>query len=47
MEFVKRTARERGFARLELNMWEFNLGALAFYEASDFRTYRRYMEIYL
>ena len=29
---------------LELNMWEFNQGALAFYEAEGFETYRRYME---
>ena len=47
MEFVKRTARERGFARLELNMWEFNRDALAFYEAQGFETYRRYMEVKL
>ena len=45
--FVLNYAREQGFPRLELNMWEFNRGALAFYEAAGFRTYRRYMEINL
>ena len=47
VRFIRNWAKEKGYRRLELNMWEFNLGALAFYEASDFRTYRRYMEIYL
>ena len=31
-------------AHLELNMWEFNRDALAFYEATGFATYRRYRE---
>lgn len=43
--FIRGWAREKGFRRLELNMWEFNRGALAFYEAAGFTTYRRYMEI--
>ena len=45
--FIRDWAKEQGFSRLELNMWTFNLGALAFYEAAGFRTYRRYMEIHL
>ncbi len=44
---AKAAARARGFDRLELNMWEFNQVALAFYEAEGFTTYRRYMEITL
>lgn len=44
---AKALAKERGFDRLELNMWEFNQDALAFYEALGFETYRRYMEIKL
>ena len=40
---IRQIAKERGFRRLELNMWEFNRGALAFYEAEGFTTYRRYM----
>ena len=45
IRFIRDWAKERGFRRLELNMWEFNRGALAFYEAAGFRTYRRYMEM--
>lgn len=47
IDFCKACAKERGFDRLELNMWEFNQNALAFYEAAGFTTYRRYMEIKL
>ena len=42
--FIRCLAGERGCKRIELNMWEFNRDALAFYEASGFSTYRRYME---
>ena len=45
IQFIKDWAKEQGFRRLELNMWEFNRDALAFYEASGFKTYRRYMEM--
>ena len=45
IRFIREWAKEQGFRRLELNMWEFNRGALAFYEAAGFTTYRRYMEI--
>lgn len=47
MEFLRAAAKDRGFDRVELNMWEFNREALAFYEAAGFETYRRYMEIKL
>ena len=47
IDFCRAVARERGFPRLELNMWEFNRGALAFYEAAGFTTYRRFMEMKL
>ena len=43
--FMRNYAREKGFNRIELNMWEFNQDALAFYEAVGFKTYRRYMEM--
>lgn len=43
--FMQEDAKARGFTRIELNMWEFNEGALAFYEALGFTTYRRYMEL--
>ena len=42
--FIREYAKSEGFDRLELNMWEFNRGALAFYESVGFATYRRYME---
>lgn len=45
IEFIREDAERRGISRVELNMWEFNEGALAFYEAVGFRTYRRYMEL--
>ncbi len=45
IRFIRDWAKEQGFSRLELNMWAFNRGALAFYEAAGFTTYRRYMEM--
>ena len=47
IEFIKDFAKEKGFHRIELNMWEFNESALAFYEAAGFETFRRYMEMML
>ncbi|MCR5670578.1 MAG: GNAT family N-acetyltransferase [Butyrivibrio sp.] len=45
ISFIKAYARKQGFSRIELNMWEFNQDALAFYEAAGFKTFRRYMEM--
>jgi GNAT superfamily N-acetyltransferase len=45
IRFIRDWAKEQGFSRLELNMWTFNYGALAFYEAVGFTTYRKYMEM--
>ena len=47
VEFIKNFAKEQGYHRLELNMWEFNQDALAFYEAAGFDTFRRYMEMFI
>ena len=47
VKYMKADAKARGFARIELDVWAFNEGALAFYEASGFTTYRRYMELNL
>ena len=44
INFIKEDAKNRGFKRIELDMWEFNDGALAFYESAGLKTYRRYME---
>ena len=43
--FIRSYAKTQGFDRIELNMWEFNSDALAFYEEVGFTTYRRYMEM--
>lgn len=43
-DFIRSRSAEKGFDRIELNMWEFNEDALRFYESLGFRTYRRYME---
>ena len=45
--FIRTFAKEKGFHRIELNMWEFNQDALAFYEAAGFQTFRRYMEMFI
>ena len=45
IDFIRNYAGVRGFSHIELNMWEFNRDALAFYEALGFTTYRRYMEL--
>ena len=47
VEFMRQDAIDRGFDRIELDMWEFNQGALKFYESVGFSTYRRYMELSL
>ena len=47
VDFIKNYAKEKGYHRIELNMWEFNEGALAFYEAAGFETFRRYMEMFI
>lgn len=44
-DFMKQQARAMGCGRIELDMWEFNRSALAFYESAGFATYRRYMEL--
>ncbi len=45
IDFIKAYAKAQGFHQIELNMWEFNRDALAFYETVGFQTYRRYMEM--
>ena len=47
IDFIRGFAAKKGFSRIELNMWEFNQDALAFYEAAGFSTYRRYMEMFI
>lgn len=45
MTFIRSYAKEKGFAKVELNMGEFNEDALRFYESVGFSTYRRYTEL--
>lgn len=47
IDFIRAYTVEKGIRRIELNMWEFNKGALAFYESVGFRTFRRYMEMFV
>ena len=47
VEYMKTDAAQRGYPRIELDMWEFNQGALAFYENVGFQTYRRHMELWV
>lgn len=47
IDFIRKYAKDKGFHRIELNMWEFNKGALEFYEAAGFTTFRRYMEMFI
>lgn len=43
-EFIKQEAKEKGFERIELDVWEFNEGAIKFYESVGFLTLRKYLE---
>lgn len=43
-EFIKKDAKEKGFTRIELDMWEFNESAREFYETVGFKVFRRFME---
>lgn len=45
ISYIRDYAKAHGFNRVELDMWEFNQNALAFYEAAGFTTYRRYMKM--
>lgn len=45
ISFMREDASRRGFHKIELDMWEFNSGALKFYENAGFKTYRRIMEL--
>ena len=45
MEALKQLAREKGYLRIELDVWSFNEGAKRFYEASGMTAYRTFMEM--
>ena len=46
LDFVKADAKEKGFSRIELDVWAFN-DALAFYENEGYTVFRRYLELKL
>lgn len=45
MEFCRQEASNKGFEKIELDVWEFNESAIEFYEAIGFQTFRRIMEL--
>ena len=45
INFCKQEAKDRGFDRLELDVWKFNDGAIKFYDSVGFKTYREYKEM--
>ncbi len=47
MSAVTQEARKMGIQSIELNVWEFNEGAISFYEKCGFTTQKREMEIKL
>lgn len=44
MTFLKADAKEKGYEKIELDVWEFNKNALRFYDLQGFSCYRRFME---
>ncbi len=46
-EYVKEYAKEKGYQRITLNVWEFNTGARAFYDALGFEPLKTVMEMRL
>ena len=46
-EYVKEYAKEKGYQRITLNVWEFNTDARAFYDALGFEPLKTVMEMRL
>ena len=42
--FIKARAKEKGFSQIQLNVWDFNQPALAFYQSMGFKPFRHSME---
>ena len=45
MDALKQLAREKGYPRIELDVWSFNEGAKQFYESCGMKAYRTFMEM--
>ena len=43
-DFMIADAKQRGFDKIELDVWEFNYSAIEFYKAVGFKETRRWME---
>lgn len=46
IDFIKEDAKNRGLEKVELDVYEFNENALAFYGSAGFQAYRRYLELF-
>lgn len=44
LRLIEKELKALGFSKLELNVWEFNQGAMRFYERNGFYTLKRSME---
>lgn len=47
VDTIRKDAIDKGFLRVELEMWEFNNEAICFFEKEGFNTFRRFMEMKL
>ena len=45
IDFLKSEAKQNGFERLTLDVWEFNEPAKEFYESIGFKPFRSYLEL--
>ena len=45
LDFMKKDALDRGFDRIELDVWSFNEEALQFYDEKGFKEFRRFVEL--
>ena len=43
--YMKNDAKKRGYAKIELDVWNFNENAINFYKKLGFNTYRSFMEL--
>lgn len=42
-DYLKKEAKKKGYSRLELDVWNFNQGAIDFYNRIGYKAYRTYM----
>lgn len=44
-KYMKNDAKNKGYSKIELDVWEFNTDAIEFYKKVGLNSYRRFMEI--